>query len=472
MAVTATYLGDLSRVRITANGLGSAQSARVERSLNGTTWETVRGGTDVPVTAGALAVPVDDYEFAPNVINHYRVVYWATPTYVGTGTVDHDTNAPTTPGIAPGTLGGDTLIAISAIRNYGTGSPDPATDWGLILNVGSLRIYGKTAAGPVGGATTEPVPTFPYTGGVAGAVTSAAVITLRGVTLPYITGSAAGHTSVGQNMAYPAVPAADPVQPLALELIAAAKGSGWTSAALAGYTEALDSASSTTSAGQGIAAYVRAQTTPDAVPAGSITVTGGVSAQSITVTALFAPASAVQQTSITPVLDQVWLKSIATPALNRPVVVHTIGPIQRPARMAVHEVKGRPLPIAITGRRGSRRLPGFVLLTDSVEEREELDTILSAGVPMFLHSPDPALPTMHVVIDTTTEDRNRNDARQRHFALPLIQVAPPAASVVGATATWQTVIDIYATWADVFAAHTDWASVLDLVGSPDDVVVD
>lgn len=75
MTLTLAYDQQLSRVRATATALPvGASTAKLERSLNGIRWEVVRGGLELAVTAGgALAVPADDYEFAPDVVNTYRL---------------------------------------------------------------------------------------------------------------------------------------------------------------------------------------------------------------------------------------------------------------------------------------------------------------------------------------------------------------------------------------------------------------
>lgn len=74
MTVTLTYATDLGRIRIAATLLGaSATHAVVDRSLNGVTWTTVRGGTAVPVATQELALPIDDYEFIDAQLSTYRV---------------------------------------------------------------------------------------------------------------------------------------------------------------------------------------------------------------------------------------------------------------------------------------------------------------------------------------------------------------------------------------------------------------
>lgn len=71
MALTLTYLDDLARVRINVTGL-TADRVRVERSVDGGPWETVRGGVSAAPSAGDLQL--DDYEFGSDVTNAYRLL--------------------------------------------------------------------------------------------------------------------------------------------------------------------------------------------------------------------------------------------------------------------------------------------------------------------------------------------------------------------------------------------------------------
>jgi hypothetical protein len=70
--ITAVYLDDLGRVRITASGLEANVSYVLQRSTaTDPTWVDVRGGGDM----GTLGVTVvDDYEYTPNVQNFYRLL--------------------------------------------------------------------------------------------------------------------------------------------------------------------------------------------------------------------------------------------------------------------------------------------------------------------------------------------------------------------------------------------------------------
>ena len=72
MALTATYDGALSRIELAGGSLGaSATYAVFDRTLNGITYTTVRGGTHVAVASGVASV--NDYEFPVDVPITYRV---------------------------------------------------------------------------------------------------------------------------------------------------------------------------------------------------------------------------------------------------------------------------------------------------------------------------------------------------------------------------------------------------------------
>lgn len=73
-SLTLTYDEELSRVRITAAGLGSlATYAVVDRSVDGIRWTTVRGAAAISLAADqSLPATLDDYEFPLGAVT-YRV---------------------------------------------------------------------------------------------------------------------------------------------------------------------------------------------------------------------------------------------------------------------------------------------------------------------------------------------------------------------------------------------------------------
>jgi hypothetical protein len=176
--------------------------------------------------------------------------------------------------------------------------------------------------------------------------------------------------------------------------------------------------------------------------------------------------------SITPALDAVWLKSIALPFLNRRIVVTDWSAITRPTRTGVFDVIGRSVPIAVSDVRGSRRF-SLTVMTTGLQDESNLDGVLAAGDVMFIHVPaDCPVPGGYVAIGDTSDDRHAPTSTERFWELPCTVIAPPGPDIVGAPSTWQTVINTYATWRDVVAAKATWRDLLELIGSPSDVVVD
>lgn len=170
-------------------------------------------------------------------------------------------------------------------------------------------------------------------------------------------------------------------------------------------------------------------------------------------------------------LDQVWIKLVARPFLNRAVVVADFGPVQRPARAGVFPVVGRSFPVSVSDVRGSRRYT-LEVMTESPSEASDIDLLLATGDPVFVHVPSTsAVPGGYYAVGDTTEARTGRVSDRRTFEIPLTQIAAPGPDVVGASITWQGVMNAYADWTAVIANHTDWQDLLELIGSPTDVIV-
>jgi len=178
---------------------------------------------------------------------------------------------------------------------------------------------------------------------------------------------------------------------------------------------------------------------------------------------------------ITPVLTAIWLKSVARPFLNLTISA-PLGDtwrFERPERGGAFEVVGRSLPVAVTDVRGSKRYT-LKVRTDTDQAGTDLDLLLASGDILFLHAPvGSVVPTGGVFLfagRTAVEYPNPPDP-MRFTSIPVTECAAPGPDVVGATSSWATVIATYATWADVIAANATWADLLELVGSPDEVIV-
>lgn len=175
--------------------------------------------------------------------------------------------------------------------------------------------------------------------------------------------------------------------------------------------------------------------------------------------------------SVTQDLTAVWVKVVARPFLNRAVVVADRGPIERPARGGVFPVVGRSFPVAVSDVRGSKQYT-LQVLTQTPAEQRDLDLLLASGEPIFVHVPavNTRIPTGYFVVGDTAETPTLRLSQRRLFELPLIEIAAPGPDVIGASITWQGVLNAYTTWQDLLNAHTTWNSVLELIGSPTDVI--
>jgi len=185
----------------------------------------------------------------------------------------------------------------------------------------------------------------------------------------------------------------------------------------------------------------------------------------------------VESDHITVMLDQVWLKSIQRPFLNRAVVPYGAPPEpERIARTGIHDVVGRMHPVAVTDVLLAPRWT-LDLITRTPEDWRTLDLILASGDTLLIQAPTSgrlaSVPTGYAVA---------TGVRRRHLptasldevvtSVSLQEVAAPDAEVVGATVTCAMVLATYPTCDDVLAAHPTCVSLLTLIGDPTDVIVD
>jgi hypothetical protein len=176
-------------------------------------------------------------------------------------------------------------------------------------------------------------------------------------------------------------------------------------------------------------------------------------------------------TTVSPSVADVWVKVPARPYLNRSVVVTGVGDVSRPARNGVFPVIGRSFPVGVADVRQSRQFT-LEVMTDTAAGTSEFDLLLMSGEPIFLQVP-PAfpVPSLYAMIgDTSVNEPARGDLT-RIWSLPLTEVAAPSSDVVGSLGTYQTVKSTFASYADVLAAKATYADLLEMIGSPTEVVV-
>jgi hypothetical protein len=469
-----SYDDVLSRVHISVTGLNViVDQVTVERSTDMVNWTMTRGGSNlVPV---GQTVQHDDYEFSANVPNHYRVRSYDTApiTYVTGGPGATGNNASLVPALPLGLVQDDLLLVLASIRNSPTGAPVQPAGYTTVLDAANMKMFAKKITGG------EVAPTVTFTGGVANATTLAQCAAFRNCSITAGANAQQLNPS-GQDIPRPfmAVPA-----PNMLVLYASWKQDDWTQMTsgpgtftnimgLAGVTSTLGD-----DASQAWSYWV--QTTKTDIAESTGVVTGGAAAISrATVLALYPEPRLMSDeiATITPMIDTTWLKVIARPYLNRPIdCIATISSITRRARNGIFPIVGRSYPVAVTDLRMSREF-SIRIVSQTTEEREDLDLIMATGDVFFFQSPpgDP-MPTLYAAVGDTDEMRplrNRTCGNDwRVFTLPLTEIAAPTSDIVGSIGTWQTVVNTYATWSDVLADNATWSDLLNLVGSPSDVIV-
>lgn len=468
MTLTATFDPSLARVQLTVSGVGTAIAATFERSIdNGTTWTTIRCGDDTPIVSGTASIY--DYEFSSNVLNSYRVTSYSTVTFVNAGTAAHGNNASVLPGLPASMLAGDAMLIFAAIRGTAASVTTP-TGYTLLASYGNVRLFGKTHSG------VESGPTVAFTGGAAGDDTSAQMAAFRGASLNVIASAASLLTPTTQNIPFPGLTL---TQSRCLKLWLGWKADDWTSVATIGGATEIGEPSTTTGNDQGIVwdYKIEASSDPSNVAAGSFSITGGATATATGANVALDPVSTVQTTSITPIITDLWIKSIGKPFLNRTVYcLATVSDIEREPRHAIFEIINRSFPVAVTDLHQSRQ-GSIRVVTRTRTEANELDLIIASGEPLFFHTPlNHPLPTMHVVLGHTKMQRPlRNptcdETDWRVFELPWREIAAPSTDVCGSTITWQGVINAYATWQAVINAETSWIDLLTNIGTPGDIIV-
>lgn len=474
MTVTLTYDATLSRVQIDATSLAAADVATVERSTDGVRWTTVRGGVEVPVTAGVMATRYD-YEFRPGVSNTYRVrgietgavtFRESTSTAFAANAAGTSTVTPTVP--TSTTVDGDALFLYATIRNSGTGTVNTPTGWTLLASSGNVALF---ACQYVTGMAN---PTVSYTGGVANATISAKIYAFRSAAIEALT-SAGQLNGSAQNVAYPAitVPADD-----ALLLVHLWKQTQWTTVAALPGTGMVEMSDVTSALGDTISVAIdyQIQTTATNLAAGSAVVTGGSAAISRALVAVIPHAAYLneQTAATTPTLTAVWLKSVMRPFLNRTVQPGgaPLMPI-RAGRGDANEVVGRSLPIAVTDVAGSKAYL-LQLRTTTAAEAQTMDYVIASGDVLFLHAlAGNGVPAggVYLLVENSQEVRVHVTGDLTHWSIPVREVVAPGPDVQAATVTHDTLLALYATFDDLLAANPTFDDLLALMGDPSEVIV-
>lgn len=179
-----------------------------------------------------------------------------------------------------------------------------------------------------------------------------------------------------------------------------------------------------------------------------------------------------ESNTITPVIDRVWLKSIARPFLNMRVTVRDYSAVSRRARAGLFEIPGRSFPVRVADVGSSRSWTTEVITYDLTEARSLEYLIASGDVVLVQVPPAYDIPGGYVGLGDMTRgriSRPLSDGR-RQFSLPMTEVAAPAASVVGYAGTWEGLLAEFGTWTAVMTAFPTWADLLEYVTDPSVIV--
>lgn len=477
MTITATYNGDLSRVQLSLVGLTDGLWA-VERSRNGTLWQTVRGGTAVTVASGGAAL--DDYEFYADVLNHYR----CKPVDPPAGLLLNGSTYASTPDNAVLDITGDIdlrcevelpvwppVAAPRLIAKYGV-TGNQASYQLRINSDGKLHLSWSTTGNPTGApgrASTIPLPaTAGETIGVRATLDVNDGAGNHTVTFYYST-----NWTVWTQLGAPVVTAG-------------------TTSIFSSTTPVSIGARTTPDADWMIGTVTRAEirngingtiaANPDfTLQPGGTTVFADATGRTWTLAPGAVIVDAGDSTTITPSLGgKVWLKSIRWPFLNRWMQVLDFSDITRASRSGVFDVKGRSVPVSVHDLRGSQQFTLEIVTRDFLDasfdaltEDRDLDLTLAASDTLFIHVPDgDETPGGYVTIGNTSAKRIApGRGMTRIYTLPCTVTAAPSPEIVGTTMTWATVERLYGSWQQLLATNPTWADLIGIVGSADDLVV-
>lgn len=202
---------------------------------------------------------------------------------------------------------------------------------------------------------------------------------------------------------------------------------------------------------------------PELLLAGSVAEYQAITHASGTVTAV----------SATDLTNQVWLKFPGYPYRNRRVVMVGRGTISRSSRTSQIAIASSVLGTAV-GEFMSGRTFSLTVRTETWQDYSELDTALSLGSILLLHGDQPrmGLPNIYgVVTDVQSGPVGRVHGRARHTEITLSEVARPHHAYSSAIGSWSSLLLHFDDWQGVLDGYDSWGEVLELEGSPADVVV-
>jgi hypothetical protein len=192
------------------------------------------------------------------------------------------------------------------------------------------------------------------------------------------------------------------------------------------------------------------------------------------------PASIADTVTITPLQDDVWLKSLAYPMLNRVLDCVDWEELERSSRTSFFDIKGRHeiLGIADVGSTASFTL---TFISRSRAENLAIVALLTYGGLMLLQPPGDdesegcpiaysGIPDGYVMSGDYVQSRTVYGKPQWLWTVSFTQVAPADGdAIVPTTITWTQLWQIIGpegTWEDVWALWSTWQEIWLTLGNP------
>lgn len=477
VTLTATYLDDLGRVRLTAGALVTNVSYSLEHSLDQVTWLTVRGGGHVATTGVTI---VDHYEYTPNVTNYYRLIEPAfydsfnrtTPnpgTSWGTAdtgqlyvTSDLDPNANVYVDNGIGVIADPNPVtnivqmtadthptAVDAEATWSCIQPDPTLDVNVEYNI-DLRVTdtsnyyeGQVLFGHDGIGHNVTIRVNKFVGGLFTGLGTSITVGTWSANIPWL--------------------ARFRVQGTSLMMRAWEFGSAEPNDWQFFVTD--------TSLVTGSDINIRARKNGGAAYEQHY---GPIEVQAI-------PALVGATAQITPVQDEVWLKSVAYPLFNQQIECTDWDAIARDSRAGLYDIKGRHEILAITDV-GSSGSFGLTFVTRSEAANRAVLALLTYGGVLQLQPPGDTeeectidysgIPSGYVVPSGSSQPHSLRGQPLWVWEVELTQVAEmDTAGIVPTTITWTmlwAIIGDGGTWTDVWAIWPTWQELWLTQGNIDD----
>lgn len=478
VTLSATYLDDLGRVRLTAGDLVTNVSYTLQRSTDDApVWVDVRGGGNVSTTGVTI---VDDYEYVPNVVNHYRLV---APAFFDSF------NRTTAPALTWGTA--DTGQVYTSFAAEAGASAHVIDGIGVVED-----------AAPVGNIIEQNVTTDPSA--VDAEVTWSA--TQPDPTLDMQTNYNVGLRSTDGNNYYEC------------QLIFDSEADGrdvriQIAKRVAGVFTGLTSTLRLGEWTANIPWYAKFRVLGTALmckawPTGSdepgdwqlfVTDTDLATGSNLHVRTRKAGGSAYEQwygpievrsipdivaatADVTPVQSEVWLQSVAYPLFNRQLECVDWDEISYESRVGLYNVKSRHEILAVTDV-GSSGTFGLTFVTRSAAENRAVLALLTFGGVLLLHPPGDdedvecptaysGIPEGYVVPTTSVKPHSVRGKPIWAWTVVFTQVAASdTEGIIPTTMTWEllwAIIGDTGTWEDVWALWSTWQELWLTVGSFED----